>query len=96
MKLAYLTFGITLLLASVASAASGHKVTLPSDLSVGDVQLNAGVYILTVEGKQAVFKKGKESIPVPAVVDKNTTKFQETTLEIEGNKIQAVDIAGRI
>lgn len=99
MKLTQFTLSLAILMASAALAlssyaASSYKVTLPSDLSAGDVLLKAGDYALTLEGKQAVFKKGKESIQIPFVVDKNPTKFPHTTLELMGSKIQAIDIGG--
>lgn len=94
MKLTHLTLGLAILLTSVASAASSYKVTLPSDLSAGNVQLKAGDYTLTLEGKQVVLKRGKESTQIPAIVEKNDKKFQDTTLELAGSKIQAIDIGG--
>jgi hypothetical protein len=94
MKLTRLSLGFAMLAASVASAASSYKVTLPSDLFAGDVQLKSGEYTMTFEGKQAVFKRGKESIQIPAIVEKNDKKFQNTTLELTGSKIQSIDIGG--
>ena len=100
MKLTHLTLGFAILMASVAcmvgvaSAASSYKVTLPSDLFAGEVQLKAGEYILTLEGKQVVLKKGKDSFQIPAIVEKNDKKFPETTLELTGSKIQAIDVGG--
>jgi hypothetical protein len=94
MKLIQLILGLALLTASVASAASSYKVTLPSDLFAGETQLKAGEYTMTLEGKLAVFKKGKESIQIPAIVEKNDKKYADTTLEISGTKIQSIDIGG--
>jgi hypothetical protein len=81
-------------MASLASAASSYKVNLPSDLLAGGTKLKAGDYTLTLEGKQAVFKKGKETIQIPADIEKNEKKFSDTTLELDGAKIQAIDIGG--
>jgi hypothetical protein len=94
MKLNQLFLGLAILTASVVSAASSYKVTLPSDLFAGEVLLKAGDYTLTLEGKQAVFKRGKETIQIPAIVEKNDRKFSDTTLEINGGKIQSVDLGG--
>ena len=93
MKVSQFSLGFAILM-SVASAASSYKVTLPSDLTAGDTQLKAGEYTVTLAGKQAVFKKGKESIQVPAVVEKNDKKFPDTLLEISGTKIESIDIGG--
>jgi len=99
MKLTQLSLYLAILIASVALAlssyaASSYKVSLPSDLFAGDVLLKAGDYTMTLEGKQAVFKKGKESIQIPAVVEKNDRKFSNTNLELMGTTIQAIDLGG--
>jgi|ERR1700683_3911699 hypothetical protein len=93
MKLTQLFLSLALL-TSVASAASSYKVTLPSDLFAGDTQLKAGDYTVSLEAKQVVFKRGKELIQIPAFVEKNEKKFEATTLEISGTKIQAIDLGG--
>jgi hypothetical protein len=89
-----LPLSLAVLAVSVASAASSYKVTLLSDLFAGDIQLKAGEYTVTLEGKQAVFKKGKESIQIPAIVEKSEKKFIDTMVELEGSKIHAIDIGG--
>jgi hypothetical protein len=94
MKLTQLSLTLAILMASIASAAASYKINLPSDLFAGDTKLKAGDYTLTLEGKQAVFKKGKESIQIPVDVEKNEKKFSDTTLELDGAKIQAIDIGG--
>jgi hypothetical protein len=94
MKLIQLTLGLAIFAASMASAASSYKVDVPSNLSAGDVQLKAGQYTITLEGKQAIFKKGKESIQIPVFVEKNPSKFSDTLLEIDGMTIYAIDLGG--
>jgi hypothetical protein len=94
MKLTPFFLGLALLAASVAGAASSYKFTLPSDLFAGDIQLKAGDYTVTLEGKLAVFKRGKESIQIPAFVEKNDKKFSDTTLEISGSRIHGIDLGG--
>jgi hypothetical protein len=94
MKLTRLILGLAIFMVSVAGAASSYKIALPSDLYAGDVQLKAGEYTLTLEGKQAVFKKGKQSIQVPFSVEKSALKFPDTELEIDGMKIQSIDLGG--
>lgn len=74
--------------------ASSYTVTLTSDLMAGGTQLKAGDYKVQVEGKQAVFKKGKETIQVPADVENSPSKFSDTTLESSGGNLQAIDIGG--
>jgi hypothetical protein len=94
MKLAKLCLGLFTLGLGMASAASSYKVTLPSDLSAGDVMLKAGDYKVEVEGNQATFKQGKQAIQVPATVETGTSKFSDTTLEASGTNLQAIDIGG--
>jgi hypothetical protein len=94
MKIPQFLLGLTVFAVSVANAASSYKVTLPSDLFAGDVQLKAGEYTMTLEGKQAVFKKGKDSVQVPFNIEKNEKKFPDTTLELDGSKIQSIDLGG--
>jgi hypothetical protein len=86
--------GPLVLLASFAYAASSYMVTLPSDLLAGDVPLKAGTYVLTLEGRDAVFTKGKLVVRVPYIVDKNDKKFPETGIEVSGAKIASIDLGG--
>ena len=74
--------------------ASSYTVQLTSDLMAGGTQLKAGEYKVQVEGNQAVFKKGKETIQVPADVENSPSKFTDTTLESSGGNLQAIDIGG--
>src|SRR5271155_3963001 len=94
MKLTRLILSLVIFTAGLASAASSYKVTLPSDLIAGDTPLKAGEYTLSLEGKMAILKRGKDSIQIPAVVEKNERKFQATVLELEGMKIQSIDLGG--
>ena len=57
-------------------------------------KLKAGDYIVTIEGKQAVFKKGKDTFPVPVDVEKADKKFSTTSLELAGDAIKAIDLGG--
>jgi hypothetical protein len=94
MQLTQLTLCFAIFVASLASGASSYKVDVPSNLSAGDVQLKAGEYTITLEGKQAIFKRGKESIQIPVYVEKNDSKFPHTMLEIDGMTIHAIDLGG--
>jgi hypothetical protein len=94
MKLAKLSLGLATLALGVASAASSYKVNIPTDTWAGDTQLKAGDYKVQVEGNQATFVLGKQTIQVPASMEKNANKASETTLETSGTKLQAIDIGG--
>lgn len=94
MKLVPLSLGLVTLGLGVASAASTYRVSLPSDLTAGEVMLKAGDYKVEVGDNQATFRMGKEEIRVPANVEKSATKFSDTTLESSGTNLQAIDIGG--
>ena len=95
MKLGKLSLGLATLALGVASAASStYKITIPSDTWAGDTQLKAGTYKVQVEGNQAVFVMGKQTIQVPASMENNAKKSAETLLETSGTKLQAIDIGG--
>jgi hypothetical protein len=94
MKLAKLSLAFATLALGIASAASSYKVTIPSDIWAGDTQLKAGDYKVTVEGSMATFTQGKQTIQVPATVEKTATKASDTLLESSGTKLNAIDIGG--
>jgi hypothetical protein len=94
MKLFKLSLGLATLALGVASAASTYKVVIPSDTWAGDSQIKAGSYKVTVEGSQAVFTMGKDSVKVAASVEKGAGKFGDTMLESSGGKLQAIDVGG--
>lgn len=95
MKLFKLSLSLATLALAVASAASStYKVTIPADTWAGDTQIKAGNYKVTVEGSQAVFTMGKQTVQVAASVEKNATKYSDTALEASGNKLQAIDLGG--
>jgi hypothetical protein len=92
MNLGKLSLGLVTLALGIASAATSYKVTIPSDTWAGDTQLKAGIYKVEVEGNQATFRLGKQTIQVPASVENNPNRFPNTTLEMSGTKLQAIDI----
>jgi hypothetical protein len=94
MKLTKLSLGFATLALGVASAASSYSVTIPTDTWAGDTQLKAGTYKVQVEGNQATFVHGKQSVQVPASMEKSASKASDTMLETSGTKLQAIDIGG--
>ena len=94
MKLFKLSLSLATLALGVASAASTYRVTIPSDTWAGDTQIKAGDYKVTVEGNQAVFTMGKQSVKVAASVETNASKFPDTMLETSGTKLNAIDVGG--
>lgn len=94
MKLGKLSLAFATLALGIASAASSYKVNIPSDIWAGDTQLKAGNYKVTVDGSMATFTQGKQTIQIPASVEKGTSKASDTMLESTGTKLQAIDIGG--
>lgn len=89
-----LTLCLATLALGIASAASTYTVTLTSDMAAGNTQLKAGDYKVQVEGDQAIFKQGKETVQVPVTVEKNAKKFRYTTLQTVDSKLQAIELGG--
>ena len=95
MKLFKLSLSQATLALGIASAASSsYKVTIPADTWAGDTQLKAGNYKVTVEGNQAVFTMGKQSVQVAASLETSASKFPDTMLESSGTKLAAIDLGG--
>ena len=78
----------------IASAASSYTITVPKALSIGETKINAGQYKLEVEGNQAIFKHGKESIPVPVTVEKTASTIRDTKIETESTRLRAINVGG--
>ena len=94
MKLFKLSLSLVTLALGVASAASTYRVNIPADTWAGDTQLKAGHYKVTVEGNQATFTMGKQTVQVAASMETSGGKFPDTALEITGTKLSAIDLGG--
>ena len=94
MKLGKLSLGLVIALGIASAASATYKVNIPSDTWVGDTQLKAGSYKVTVEGDKATFTSGKQTFQVPATVEQSSTKLSDTQLETTGTKLTAIDIGG--
>jgi len=93
MTLSKLTLCLATLALGIASAAT-YPITLPSDLKAGNTQLKAGDYKVQLEGDQAVFKQGKETIQVPVTVEQNATTYRYTTMEASSSALQSITLGG--
>jgi hypothetical protein len=89
LALALTTFAI-----GIASAASNYSITLASVTRVGQTELKAGDYKVTVEGDKVTFKNGKDTIEIPATVEKGAKKYSETILDSSGTQLQDIQIGG--
>lgn len=91
----------TLLLSFVAvgsmAFAAGHTfhVNLDQDSVVEGKTLRAGEYKLSMENGNAVLRRGKESIEVPAKEETAPNKFVSTELDYRGGaNLEEVDLGG--
>jgi hypothetical protein len=75
-------------------AASTYQVTLPSDVLIAETKVKSGDYTVVVDGKTAVFKKGKVSISIPVDIEKGPEKFSRTTLETDGMTLRVINLGG--
>ena len=94
MKLWGMRSVLAVLLCAVSVAASSYRVNVPSDLIAGSTLLKKGDYVVTIESRVALLKKGAEVFRISAVIDKDTHKFRDTELEIEDGRIKAIDLGG--
>lgn len=94
MKISQVTLCLATVALGIASAASSYNVVLPSDTTIGNTQLKAGEYKLTVEGSNAVFKQGKKTTQVPVSVEQNDSKFRYTAVETVDSKVKQIDLGG--
>jgi hypothetical protein len=78
-----------------ALAAPIYKFTLPSDVSIGNTKLKSGEYTVSIEGKQAVFKRGgKQVAQIPVDVEKSDHKFSDTTFEMTKDSLRVINLRG--
>jgi opacity protein-like surface antigen len=71
---------------SIASAKN-YEVTFSGPIKAGNVQLQAGVYHLKVNGSNAVFTQDQtsKSFTVPVKVENGDTKFDQTRVDATKN-----------
>jgi hypothetical protein len=94
MKSLKMMFGIGVLALGIASAAPVYKVTLYDSLWVGQTELKPGDYKVEMQGSQAMFTKGKESVGVPATMGTNPKKFSSSAVTTNGKQIVEIDFGG--
>ena len=94
MKLTRMIFCFATLVLGIASAASSYTVNLSYAASAGSKRLKPGTYKVQVEGNQVVFKQGKESISIPATVEKSANKFAYTSVDTMGSTLREIDLGG--
>ena len=96
MRLMTTVFGIGVLAAGIAAAASTYDVKLYDSVWVGSTELKKGDYKVEMKGDKAVFMSGKNAIEVPATVSKSDKKFGYTRLETANHDgmdtIEAIDL----
>ena len=91
-------FRLAILVLSLAGvpgfAASNYKVTLPNDVSIAGTKMKSGEYGISIQGKEAIFKKGKQTTSIPVDVEKSPTKFSDTSIEMSGTLLHQINLGG--
>jgi len=94
MRLMTTVFGLGVLAAGIAAAASTYDVKLYDSVWVGSTELKKGDYKVEMKGDKAVFMSGKNAIEVPATVSKSDKKFGYNSFVTEGTKLVELDLGG--
>lgn len=91
--LSFATFAI-----AVASAASSHRITLFQPTTVGNTELKAGDYKLTIQDNKAVISQGKTSVEAAVKTESADTKFSSTTVRFRNGdgkyRVQEIRLGG--
>ncbi len=94
MKISKLALALTTLAIGIASAASNHSLTLREVTRVGQTELKPGDYKVTIEGDKVTFKSAKDSVEIPATVEKGAKKYPETVVDSSGSQVQDIRFGG--
>lgn len=89
-----LLFGFASVALAVASAATGHNVTLFQPVVVNGAKLEPGDYRIEVQGAMAVIKKGKSVTEAPVKVESDGAKFSRNTVRIEDGQLSEIRVGG--
>ncbi len=77
-----------------------YHITLSFNTLVGQTQLKAGKYKVSVDGSNAVFEleEGSKRVTVPVKIQNTKTKFNDTKVravtEGDATRLKAIDIGG--
>jgi hypothetical protein len=93
MTLTKLTLGFATLALGILGAAS-YTLTVTDPVWVGNTQLKPGDYKVEVQGGQAIFKSGKQTVEAPAVEEKADKKFPYTSFDSVDSKIREIHLGG--
>jgi hypothetical protein len=78
MKTVLLMFAVAAL--AMATAAENYRITLFQPSLVGNDELQAGDYNLSVDGGHVVIKKGGKALEVDVKVEETKEKFKSTSV----------------
>jgi hypothetical protein len=93
MTLTKLTLGLATLALGIAGAAS-YSFTVTDPIWIGNTQLKPGQYKVEMQGGEAVFKNGKQTVEAPAVEEKADKKFPYTSFESVDSKVREIHLGG--
>ena len=94
MKMTKLSLCVATLALGVASAASSYSIHLSSDVQAGATQLKAGDYKVQVQGNQAIFKQGKNTIQLPVAVETGNNTYRYTSMDADSGTLQSISLEG--
>jgi archaellum component FlaF (FlaF/FlaG flagellin family) len=94
MKISKLALALTTFAIGIASAASNYSITIATVTHVGQTELKPGDYKVTVEGDKVTFKNGKDTVEVPATVEKGAKKYPVTLMDSSGAQLQDIELGG--
>jgi hypothetical protein len=94
MKKVMLAFA-TLALAVVSAETRTYHVKIYDPVWAGGTELKSGEYTVEVNGDKAVFKSGKTVVEVPAKLEQGESKFNRTSVRMDGEKkIKDIEFGG--
>lgn len=79
---------------AVAMAASSYHVTFFQPVVVNGQTLKAGDYKVQFSADKATIQQGKTVAEVPVKVENGSDKFSETSVRMNGQKIEEIRLGG--
>jgi hypothetical protein len=79
---------------AVVSAATSYNVTFYQPVMINGSELKAGDYKVELKDKTAVIKQGKTVTEAPVAVENDSTKYQRTSVRLNGMQVEEIRIGG--
>jgi hypothetical protein len=92
--LSFLILAIAVAIAGTVPAAHHYNITLAQDTTVNGTRVIAGDYRLTVSPAKITLAGEKLNLDLPAKIETNNTKFDDTAVRFVDNKLAEIRIGG--